>query len=109
MFEEALVFLGKIVSYGGGAAVISYFIFQFLGKSWIESKFAERLDQLKHQHALELLRLRIEIDSLLSGVLKLQERDSPRSMAKARRSSQFGFMACVARARIPRPGPTEST
>lgn len=75
MIEEFLAFFGKIVSYGGGAAVISYLLFQFLGKSWIENKFAERLDQLKHQQTLELQRLRIEIDSLLSGALRLQERE----------------------------------
>lgn len=68
-------FLGKILAYGGGAAVIAYGIFQFLGKSWIENKFAERLEQMRHDQALELQRLRVEIDSLLSGAIKLQERE----------------------------------
>ena len=73
--EQLLQFLGEVVAYGGGAAVISYLLFQFLGKTWIENKFSQRLDQLKHQQALELQRLRIEIDSLLNGALKLQERE----------------------------------
>ena len=73
--EQLLKFLGEIVAYGGGAAVIAYFVFQFLGKTWIENKFAQKLDQNRHQQALELQRLRIEIDSMLSGVLKIQEKE----------------------------------
>jgi len=73
--DEVVKFFGEVAAYGGGAAVLSYLIFQFLGKTWIENKFAQRLDQLKHQQALELQRLRVEIDSLLSGALKLQDRE----------------------------------
>jgi hypothetical protein len=68
-------FLGQVVAYGGGAAVIAYLLFQYLGKTWIENKFAERLDQLRHQQAMELQRLRVEIDALLSGAIKLQEKE----------------------------------
>lgn len=75
MSEQVLKFVGEVVAYGGGSAAVAYLLFQFLGKSWIENKFAQRLDQLKHQQALELQRLRVEIDALLSGALKLQERE----------------------------------
>ena len=75
MSEQILKFLGGAVAYGGGGAVVAYLLFQYLSKAWIENKFAQRLDQLKHQQALELQRLRVEIDSLLSGALKLQERE----------------------------------
>lgn len=75
MSEQILKFLGEIVAYGGSAAVVAYLLFQYFGKTWIENKFAQRLDQLKHQQALELQRLRVEIDSLLSGALKLQDRE----------------------------------
>lgn len=73
--DVLLKFLGEVLAYGGGAAGVAYLLFQFLGKTWIENKFAQRLDQLKHQQALELQKLRVEIDSLLSGALKLQERE----------------------------------
>lgn len=63
------------MAYGGGAAFIAYLLFQYLGKTWIENKFSERLDQLRHQQALELQRLRVEIDALLSGAIKLQEKE----------------------------------
>jgi inorganic triphosphatase YgiF len=64
-----------MVAYGGGSAAVAYFLFQWLGKTWIENKFAQRLDQLRHQQALELQRLRVEIDAMLSGALKLQEKE----------------------------------
>ena len=75
MLEQVLKFLGELVAYGGSAAVIAYLLFQYLGKTWIENKFTRRLDQLKHQQALEFQCLRVEIDSLLSGALKLQDRE----------------------------------
>ena len=68
-------FLGKVVAIGGGAAAAAYGVFIFLGRSWIESKFQERLNAVKHDHDKELQRLKIEIDSLLGGTLKLQERE----------------------------------
>lgn len=64
-----------MVAYGGGGAAVAYLLFQHLGKSWIESKFAARLDELRHQQALELQRLRVEIDALLSGAIKLQDKE----------------------------------
>lgn len=75
MPDAIFKFLGEVIAYGGGAAVVAYLLFQYLGKAWIENRFAERLDQLKHEHDLELQRLRVEIDSMLSGTLKLQERE----------------------------------
>jgi hypothetical protein len=68
-------FVFKVLAYGGGSAAVAYLIFQYLGKSWLDSKFAEKLEQLRHQQALELQRLRVEIDSMLSGSIKLQDRE----------------------------------
>lgn len=73
--EEVFELLGKVVAIGGGSATVAYLIFQHLGKTWIENKLAQRLDQHKHLQALELQRLRVEIDSMLSGVLRIQERE----------------------------------
>lgn len=75
MSDAILQFLGTVIAYGGGGAVVAYMLFQYLGKSWIENKFASRLDLLKHQHAQELQRLRVEIDSMLSATVKLQEKE----------------------------------
>ena len=68
-------FLGKIIAYGGGGAAFAYLLFQYFGKTWIENTFSQRLEQLRHDQALELQRLKVEIDSLLSGTIKLQERE----------------------------------
>ena len=76
MDADAVVkFLLQILAYGGVSAATAYILFQWLGKTWIENKFAQRLDQLRHQQALELQRLRVEIDAMLSGALKLQEKE----------------------------------
>ncbi len=68
-------FVAGIIAYGGGASVIAYFIFQSLGKSWLDNKFAKGLENFKHEKDIEIQKLRIEIESLLSGKIKLQERD----------------------------------
>lgn len=67
--------IGEIVAYGGGAAVIAYLTFQFLGKSWIQNQFARSLERHRHEQAIELQRLRIEIDSVLSGMIRIQEKE----------------------------------
>ena len=73
--NEVLSIIGEIVAYGGGAALIAYFTFQFLGKTWIENQFARSLERHRHQQAIELQRLRVEIDSVLSGRIRLQEKE----------------------------------
>jgi hypothetical protein len=73
--DEITKFILQMIAYGGGSATVAYLLFQWLGKTWIENKFAQRLDQLRHQQALELQRLRVEIDAMLSGALKLQEKE----------------------------------
>ena len=64
------IFLPTIM--GGSGA---YAIFRFLGEKWIENKFAQRLEEVRHQQALELQRLKVKIDSMLSGRLRLQEKE----------------------------------
>lgn len=73
--QSLLELLGKAVAYGGGGAVVAYGLFRFLGQKWIENKFAERLDHLKHEHTKEIEHLRLEINTLLSRVGKLHERE----------------------------------
>lgn len=73
--EQIKDFALSVLAYGGGGATVAYILFRHLGKSWIESKFAQRLEQYKHDQAIEIQRLRVEIDSMLSGALKLQEKE----------------------------------
>ena len=73
--EDVLKFAAEVLAVGGGAAAIAYLLFQHLGKAWLDSKFQERLETVRQQHAFELQRLRVEIESLLSGTIKLQEKE----------------------------------
>ena len=64
-----------MIAYGGSAAAIGYAFFHILGKKWIENKFEKDLTEHKHLQNVEVQRLRIEIDSLLGGAIKLQDRE----------------------------------
>ncbi|WP_460090644.1 hypothetical protein [Pseudomonas sp. S2_E02] len=67
--------LGSAILYTGIITTFTYFLFKLFTKQWIETQFKTKLDNLKHQHNIELQRLKIEIDSLLSGSLKIQEKE----------------------------------
>ena len=73
--DEIYTFIGKIVAYGGGATVLAYAIFMFLGKKWIESKFDEKFAAFKHAQEQELERYRHQVNILLSRVTKIHEKE----------------------------------
>jgi hypothetical protein len=73
--EQLSEIASHILVYGTGSAATAFALFRWLGKSWIENKFAQRLEQFRHEQALDLQRLRVEIDAMLSGALKLQEKE----------------------------------
>ncbi len=73
--DQVLRFLGEVVVYGGGSAAVAFLLFQYLGKGWIDARFSERLEAFKHDQAKELQRLKVEVESVLSGALKLQDRE----------------------------------
>jgi hypothetical protein len=64
-----------VITVGGGAAVIAYGTFTWLGKKWLEGKFAERLEAFKHQQDLQLEQYRYEINALFSRVTKIHEKE----------------------------------
>jgi len=74
-YEQIKSWIATIVAAGGGGAFVAYGIFKLFGTKWLDNKFAERLLAHKHEQDKEIQRLRAEIDSTLSGTLKLQERD----------------------------------
>ena len=65
----------SISAAGGGGGALAYVLFKSLGEKWLDNKFASRLQEHKHEQEKEIQRLRAEIDSMLNGVLKLQERE----------------------------------
>ena len=68
------ILVGLLV-YGGGPTAIAYMTFRFLGQKWIESKFAAQLEVERHEHAKELQELKKKLDSELSRIVKLQDRE----------------------------------
>lgn len=75
MINDGISLLLQLVAAGGGGAAIAFVLFQYLSKSWLDNKFAERLAALQHQHNLEVARLRVEIDSMLNGALTMQKKE----------------------------------
>jgi len=65
----------QLVIYGGGGVAIGYAVFRFLGEKWIENKFSQNLKKLEHDQNVVVARLKVEIESMLSGALKFQERE----------------------------------
>lgn len=74
-WEQVRTWLTTVLVGAGGGAAVAVGIFRFLGSKWLENKFARNLQEHKHAQDKELQKLRGEIDSMLSGVLKLQERE----------------------------------
>lgn len=74
-FEEIFEFIGKVFAIGGGAAAIAYWLFTYMGKKWLDGKFAERLEAFKHEQNLHMEQYRFEINSLFNRVTKIHEKE----------------------------------
>ena len=75
MIDTVLKFIGEIVVYGGGAVGLAYAIFVFLGKNWIENRFAARLQEYKSTQDKELEDVKYRINTLFSRVTKIHEKE----------------------------------
>jgi hypothetical protein len=53
----------------------AYAVFQFLGKRWLEARFAERLEKFKHDQNQEIERLRYRINALMDRTTKLHQHE----------------------------------
>ena len=75
MPEKPYEIIGKIVAYGGGSVAIAYGVFTFLGKKWLENIFQTRLGGFRHEKNTEIENLKYQINSLLSRVTKIHEKE----------------------------------
>jgi len=75
MIGTLFAFVGKIFIYGGGTVAIAYGLFIFLGKKWIENKFATQLEEYKTKQNKELEDFRYKINSLFNRVVKIHEKE----------------------------------
>lgn len=57
------------------AVTAAYATFKFLGKKWIDSHFAERLEKFKHDQNQEIERLRYRINALMDRTTKLHQHE----------------------------------
>ena len=71
--EEVGKVLFEILAVGGGASAIAYGFFKLLGEKWLEAKFSERLEKLKHEQERELEMHRLQINSLFNLSCDLEE------------------------------------
>jgi len=67
--------LTSLLVAGGGGAIVAYSIFKTLGTGWLENKFAQRLENFRHEKAKEIERLRAEIDGSLKARIRHQEKE----------------------------------
>jgi hypothetical protein len=75
MENTIIIFLGKILVYGGGGAAVAYVLFSFLGKKWIENKFSKSLEAYKHAQTKELEELRYKINAQFNRITKIHEKE----------------------------------
>jgi hypothetical protein len=75
LFQSALELVGTVVVAGGGLSLIIFQVFKHFGEKWLESKFEQRLQDLRHQHERELEHLRFRINALLDRTTKRNERE----------------------------------
>ena len=68
-------FIGEVITLSGGGALIAYGIFSFLGKKWLEKKFAEKLEEFKRKQDQQMEQYRFEINSLFNRILKVHEKE----------------------------------
>ncbi len=73
--ELIFSFIGQIVVFSGGAVVIAFLFFRFLGSQWIENKFAKNLEEYRGAQARELEEVKSKISLLLSRTLKLHDKE----------------------------------
>lgn len=73
--DQALKLVGAVVVAGGGLALIVYQVFKHLAAKWLDAKFDERLQALRHEHGKEIEKLRFRISALLDRTTKLHQRE----------------------------------
>lgn len=73
--NQLLKVIGGIVLAGGGLSLIIYQAFKYLAAKWLDARFEERLQALKHQHGKEIEELRFKISAMLDRATKLHQRE----------------------------------
>lgn len=75
VIQPVVTAIGALIIGGGALTTIAYWLFRQFAKNWLESKFAERLQSLKHSHESELEELKFKINTLFDRKIKLHQRE----------------------------------
>lgn len=68
-------FAWAVLLSGGGGAAVAYAAFRMLGEKWLDSKFAGRLQALRHEHERQLEGIRLRGSQSLDRSTRLSERE----------------------------------
>ena len=59
----------------GAAAAIAFALFKWFGEKWLEGKFAQKLERLKHDQAKEIEGMRQKVQATFSRISKIHEKE----------------------------------
>lgn len=85
MINQVLSYIGAVVIGGGALVTVVWQAFKHLSVKWLDARFDERLQKLRHDHNQEIEHLRFRISALLDRATKLHEREFevlPKAWAK---------------------------
>ena len=70
-----LQYFWTIIAAGGGGALIALGVVRVFGEKWLDSKFASRLQDLRHEHERQMETVRLETSRTLDRSARLSERE----------------------------------
>lgn len=73
--DDVTQFIGRFFAYGLPSIGLFWLFSQKTAERWIDAHFAKRQKEFEHEQAKELQRLKVRLDTVVQGALKLQERE----------------------------------
>ena len=74
-FEQIIDFLARLFVIGGVSVGVFWVVFQKAVERWVDGHFAKRQKEFEHELAKDLQRLKVKMDTVIQGALRLQERE----------------------------------
>lgn len=67
--------IGQVFLYGLAPAGIFFLGCRRIVESWVEGLFKQRQQEFEHEHAKELQRLKVKIDTAIQGAIRMHDRE----------------------------------
>ncbi|HAL40756.1 MAG TPA: hypothetical protein DCP03_22740 [Polaromonas sp.] len=74
-WDDFTKLVGNLLIYGTPTVVVLGALSKKAAEKWVETYFTKRQKEFEHEQAKELQRLKVKIDTVIQGALKLQERE----------------------------------